>query len=315
MDIGDKFVDNLKTGMFYICKTKFWGKRLSTVENVEKTAEGNQVKGLVVNNLWIKGGTALQPVLFEWGPLSVYAWGLTLSLAILLGTFLAMRLAGKIGIDSDRMLNLAIVLVLGGIAGARLFYVFVYQPGYYMSNPLQIFALWNGGLVYYGALIGGFIAGTVYILRKRLPFWPLADAVSPSLALGYGIVRIGCFFNGCCYGKPTESPLGIIFPYIEGAQSANELARYPTQLFSSLFGFILLGILLLLWRKKRFDGQVFLTFLILYAIGRSVVEYFRENLLVFGPVTVSQLVSLLVFLPAVILYWQRSRVARNEKRS
>lgn len=255
------------------------------------------------------------PVLFKWESFTVYAWGLTLSLAILAGTWVAIRLARKKGIDDDQMLNLAMVLVVGGVVGARLFYVFVYQPGYYLSNPLQIFALWNGGLVYYGALIGGFIAGTWYVLRKRMPFWSLADIVSPPLALGYGIVRIGCFANGCCYGRHTDSPLGVIFPYIEGAPSLDVLTRYPTQLFSSLFGFILFGVLLLLWQRKKFEGQVFLTFLILYAIGRSIIEAYRENLLVFGPVTISQLVSALIIVPAAVLYWQRSRVAKNENRS
>ncbi|MHB9093134.1 MAG: prolipoprotein diacylglyceryl transferase [Eubacteriales bacterium] len=252
------------------------------------------------------------PYLFKLGPLTVYPWGVTLSIAILLGTLVATKLARKINMNSDQILDLAIVLIIGGVVGARLFYVFVYEPARYIKEPLQIFALWNGGMVYYGALIGGFVTGTWYVREKKLPFWSLVDVVAPPLALGYGIVRIGCFLNGCCYGKPTTSSIGVIFPYLEGTPYLDQVPRYPTQLFSSLIGFILFGLLLYLWRKKRFDGQVFLVFLIMYTIGRSVVEYFRENLLVFGPVTVSQLVSILIIIPAVYFYWRRSR--KTEKK-
>lgn len=251
------------------------------------------------------------PYLFKIGPLTVFPWGTTLSIAILLGTLVAIKLARRVGFDSDQIMDLAIVLIIGGIVGARLFYVLVYEPARYFREPLQILALWNGGMVYYGALIGGFITGTWYVLRKKLPFWILADVVAPPLALGYGIVRIGCFLNGCCYGKPTTSFLGVTFPYLEGTPNLEVVSRYPTQLFSSMFGFVLFGVLLYIWQNKKFDGQVFLMFIILYALGRSVVEYFRENLLVFGSVTVSQLVSVLIIVPALAFYWQRRRQAED----
>lgn len=254
------------------------------------------------------------PILFKSGPLTIYAWGFTLSLAILLGTLVSIRLGRQVGISSDQILDLAIVLVIGGVVGARLFYVLVYEPGRYLKEPLQIFALWNGGMVYYGALIGGFITGTWYVLKKRLPFWTLADVVSPPLALGYGIVRIGCFLNGCCYGKPTNSFLGVVFPNLEGTPDPFGVPRYPTQLFSSFFGFALFIFLLYVWRKRKFDGQVFLLFLVIYSIGRAIVEYFRENLIVFAHVTVSQLVSALIIVPAIFFYWRRSRMAAKDSR-
>ncbi|GAB4259193.1 prolipoprotein diacylglyceryl transferase [Thermincola ferriacetica] len=144
--------------------------------------------------------------------------------------------------------------------------------------------------------------------EKKLPFWQLADVVTPALALGYGIVRIGCFLNGCCYGKPTNSTWGVIFPHLDN------LYRYPTQLYSSAFG---MGMFLfLLWFKKRktFDGQMFLLFLIIYGIERIIVEAFRENLLIWGPITVSQLISAFVILIAGIFYYRKARVNVNETR-
>ncbi len=247
------------------------------------------------------------PVLFKLGPVSVYAWGASLSLAILVGTLVGIKLAREAGFEADRILDLAIVLIAGGVIGARLFYVIVYEPAYFKQEPLQILALWQGGMVYYGALIGGFITGTWYVLKKKLPFWRLADLTAPPLALGYGIVRIGCFLRGCCYGKPTASILGVVFPYTEGISCPDGLPRYPTQLFSAALGFILFGLLWYIWKRKRFDGQVFLTFLLLYTAGRWIIEDFRENLLVFGNVTVSQLVSALIFIPAAYFYYRRRK--------
>lgn len=249
------------------------------------------------------------PYLFQLGPLTIFPWGLTLSVAILLGTWTAIRLARQVGFEAEVILDLVIYLVIGGVVGARLFYVVFYDPGHFLQQPWEILALWNGGLVYYGGLIGGFLTGTWFVMSKKLPFWTLADVVAPSLALGYGIVRIGCFLNGCCYGKPTSSFIGVVFPYLDGAPTLDTVLRYPTQLFSSAFGFVLFGVLLLLWRKRKFEGQVFLAFLILYAVERTVVEYYRENLLIFGPVTISQLVSVLVVIPALYFYWQRSHTA------
>lgn len=241
------------------------------------------------------------PVLFEFGPLSVYSWGFMLSLAVMAGTFLAYRQAAKIDIKQDLIIDLAIWLVVGGVVGARLFYVFVYEPGTYLKQPYLVFALWQGGLVYYGALIGGFLAGVWFVWTKNLPFWPLADLVTPPLALGYGIVRIGCFLNGCCYGKPTNSFLGVIFPHLD------DLTRHPTQIYSSLLGFALFLALLAIQRKKSFDGQVFLLFLILYGIGRTAIEALRENLTVLGPVTVSQFVSIILIAVAAVFYHRRKQ--------
>ncbi len=239
------------------------------------------------------------PVLFKIGPYEVYAWGFALSVAVLAGTYLAYRQAPKIGIKADTIIDLVIWLVVGGVVGARLFYVLVYEPGTYLKQPYLVFALWQGGLVYYGALIGGFLAGLWFVWKKNLPFWPLADVVAPPLALGYGIVRLGCFANGCCYGKPTDSFLGVVFPHLD------DLLRHPTQIYSSLLGFTLFLVLLAIQRKKSFDGQVFLLFLILYGIGRTAIEVLRENLTVFGPVTVSQFISVILILVATVFYRRR----------
>ncbi len=247
----------------------------------------------------------MRPILFEIGTLSVYSWGLMLSIAILIGTYLTIKYARTYDISDNTIIDLAIYLVVGGLIGGRLFFVLVYEPAYYLQHPLEVFFLWRGGLVYYGALAGGFLAGVYFVRRHHLPFWILADIVTLPLALGYGIVRIGCFLNGCCYGKPTTSKWGVIFPHLDN------LYRYPTQLYSAAFGFAIFFFLVWFFKRKKFDGQVFLAFLMVYAIERTVVESFRENLLVWGPITVSQLVSFFVFIVAGLFYYRRIRALRD----
>ncbi|MDA8233574.1 MAG: prolipoprotein diacylglyceryl transferase [Clostridia bacterium] len=244
----------------------------------------------------------MYPVLFQMGGLSIYSWGASLAVAVLVGTYLAAKEARRHDIDGSKIMDLVLAVVVGGLVGGRLFYVLVYDLQNYLANPLDIFRLWEGGLVFYGGLIGGVGAGFWYVRRANLPFWSMADLVAPFLALGYGIVRLGCFANGCCYGKPTEGSWGVIFPHLD------DIARHPTQIYSSLTAFLLFGFLHYLLRNKKFNGQVFLVYVILYGIIRSFIEAFRENLAVWGSVTVAQLVSGLLLVGAALFYIYRQRV-------
>lgn len=245
----------------------------------------------------------MKPILWSLGPLSVYAWGTMLSLAVILGVIGARRLAVRAGIEPDRILDLAIWLVIAGLLGARLFYVFFYDPEYFAAHPLAVFNPTQAGLVFYGGLIAGIAAGGWYVYRHKLSFWNLADVITPFLALGYGVVRVGCYLNGCCYGKPTEVPWGVVFPGLL------EVSRHPTQLYSSGLALLIFAVTLWLFYRRRFTGQVFLIYLMLYAVSRSLVEVFRENLLVWGPITIAQLVSIGLFLAALLGYIYRLRQA------
>ncbi len=245
----------------------------------------------------------MKPILWNLGPLTVYAWGTMLSLAVILGVIGARRLAVRARIEPDRILDLAIWLVIAGLLGARLFYVVFYDPEYFAAHPWAVFYPTQPGLVFYGGLIAGIAAGGLYVYRHKLSFWNLADVITPFLALGYGIVRVGCFLNGCCYGKPTEAPWGVVFPGLW------DIPRHPTQLYSSGLALLIFGVTLWLFYRRRFTGQVFLAYLMLYAVTRSMVEIFRENLLVLGPITIAQLVSIGLFLAALLGYIYRQRQA------
>jgi phosphatidylglycerol---prolipoprotein diacylglyceryl transferase len=244
----------------------------------------------------------MQPILFSIGNLNIFSWGFMLALALMIGTYLSVKKAQKEGLNGEVILDLIIWLVVGGIVGARLFYIFFYSPHYYLNNPLKVFALWEGGLVYYGAFIGGGIALVWFVYKRKLNFWKIADLIAPYLAFGYGIVRIGCFLNGCCYGSETELFWGVNFPHLEGL-------RHPTQIYSSLAGFLLFIILLTVYRRKTFHGQVLLIYGILYSILRFIIEIYRENLKVIGDITISQLISILLLTVSIILYIKRKNIS------
>lgn len=242
----------------------------------------------------------MYPVLLQIGSIKIYAWGTMLAVALIVIYFLLSRRFKEEGINPDYVIDLILVTVVAGLVGARLAYVFLYEWPYYSAHPLKILAIGEGGLaglVWYGGFAGGLLAAIVYVRYRRLNFWALADMVSPYLALGYSIVRIGCFLNGCCYGKVTSSRWGVVFPGLDG------LPHYPTQLYSSAINLAIFLVLLYLYRRRTFTGEVFVAYLGLYCLYRFVIEFWRENLLIGGVLTVSQWISLGVFVVTWMLYW------------
>jgi len=233
--------------------------------------------------------------------LSVYAYGTSLAIAFLAAITLARRDAARKGIPPETIVDIALALCLGGLLGARLLFVLI-DLGYYWHQPLEIFNVRAGGLSFYGGAVAGFAAAWWYVKHKRLEPWAIADTVVPYAALGYAIVRIGCFFNGCCYGIPTHLPWG--WPCREGDPFTT---RHPTQLYASL-GSFLLFLLLLRWRgHKRFTGFLFFLYMGLYAIMRAAIEVFRDSQILFGHVRLTQVASLAMAGYAFGTIWYRER--------
>ena len=238
----------------------------------------------------------MHPIIWNSGVVTIYSWGLMLSLAVIISTVLLVIELKRRRLNPDPFLDLVLIVILGGILGGRVFYVAFYDLDYYLTYPLEILQFWQGGLVYYGGLFGGILAGWTYVKLKKLSFWRTADLVAPFLALGYAIVRVGCFFNGCCYGERTTLAWGVQFPVVD------DFLRHPTQLYLSLMSFIIFGVLYYLLKNKRFDGQIILLYVIFYSIGRAIIEGFRENLLVFPHITIAQAVSMILFIIGSIIY-------------
>jgi phosphatidylglycerol---prolipoprotein diacylglyceryl transferase len=251
-------------------------------------------------------------IAFQIGSFSVHWYGILLATGFLLGLWTASRRAGRDGIAPDKVYDSGVWLIVGAIAGARTLYVISYWDRLFES-PLfpgapwtEIFMVQRGGLVFYGGLIGATVAGLIYVWKQNIPLWKFADALAPSIALGYVPGRLGCLMNGCCYGRPTSLPWGVHLPEVPETQG---LAVHPTQIYDASLNLVLYLFLAWLYRRKRFDGQVFASYLVCYALTRSLVETFRGDYPVrylAGVATPAQLVSVVILLCGLFLFWKRS---------
>ena len=227
----------------------------------------------------------MYPILFELGPVRLYSYGLMLALGFLLAVNLAERRARGAGLDSNKIQTLALVALLAGLIGARLGYVFL-NWRFFAQRPLEIFRLDHGGLVFYGGLAVGVLVGIWVARRQALPGWKTLDVMAPPFVLAHAVGRIGCFLNGCCYGKPSSVPWAVVFP--------NDLvSRHPVQLYEAA---ALVGIFFLLTRAERSNprpGTVTLIYGFFYGGWRFFIEYFRgDNPVVALGLTVFQWLSI-----------------------
>lgn len=237
----------------------------------------------------------MHPVLFTIGSIKIYSYGVMLAIAFLLAFNLASRRCRLFDIKRDSLNNLAIILLISGIAGARLLYVFS-NWYYFAARPLDIFMISRGGLVFYGGLILSSAAGIIYAKRAKMSILDAADLIAPFLALGHGIGRIGCFLNGCCFGRPTESIFGICFPHSIGKV-------YPTQLFSSIGLFFIFLLLFRAQRKRVFKGEIISIYLILYGTLRFFVEFLRGDVRpILHNLSLAQVISMAAVCIGVLLF-------------
>jgi phosphatidylglycerol:prolipoprotein diacylglycerol transferase len=255
-------------------------------------------------------------IAFKLGPLTVHWYGIFVALGFLAGLWTASRRARLEGIPPERIFDLGPWLILGGIAGGRILYVISYWNEEFAGHPFPaIFRIWEGGLVFYGGLIGATLGAMYYLHSKKLPIWKMADVLAPSVALGSAFGRIGCLMHGCCFGRVCSLPWAIQFPNQSPAwskQFADQLVGpndpslpvHPTEIYDSALNFLFYLFLAWMFRRKKFDGQVFAIYLIGYAILRSSVEYFRGDYPVRylgGVATPAQLVSIGIILGGLAL--------------
>ena len=211
------------------------------------------------------------------GPLALHWYGVMMALAFLVGLWTASRRGLRDGVPAETIVDLGPWLIVGTILGARTLYVISYWHEFFEGKPVgEIFMVWKGGLVFYGGLVGAALAGIIYIRLKKLPLWKLADILAPSIALGYVFGRIGCLLNGCCYGRACSLPWAIRFP-ADNPLAPPTYPVHPTQIYDSLLNLGLYALLAWVYRRKKFDGQVFGIYLVSYALLRSFVEMFRGD--------------------------------------
>jgi phosphatidylglycerol:prolipoprotein diacylglycerol transferase len=276
----------------------------------------------------------MHPVLFSTDlfgllsePFKLHTYGLLIAGGFLLAMNLSKRQAEREGEDPDRIVDLAFYLLLAGLIGSRIVFILT-KFDEYMRNPLDIVMFWRGGLVWYGGFIGAATYLIYYSRKHRLDYFKVVDILIPYMAMAHAFGRLGCLAAGCCFGRPAEGlPWGIVFPsdsMTAAQQTADGLVGsletplpvHPTQLYESGAELTMFALLLFLRPHKRFHGQLFLTWLAIYPVLRSIIEVFRgdKERGVFFILSTSQWISIGVAIAAVVVFFRlRSRRAEQSR--
>lgn len=219
------------------------------------------------------------PVLVKLGPVTLHTYGFMMALGVACGLWFLYVQGKKSGMEAGRLVDMAFYTILISLLGAKLVLLFG-DFSRYARNPGELLSLARSGGVFQGGLAAGIVFALWYMRRHKLPTWKTADLVVPALALGHGFGRIGCFSAGCCYGRSCDTALGVTFHN----QTAHDLtglplgsALHPVQLYEAVLNFLNFGILFLILRKKRFDGQVFAFYIINYSLIRYFTEFYRGD--------------------------------------
>jgi phosphatidylglycerol:prolipoprotein diacylglycerol transferase len=256
----------------------------------------------------------IDPIAVQIGPVAVRWYGLMYLAGFICAYGFIRRLTGRqsrVPLSADMVADLLFACVLGVVLGGRLGYVFFYNASFYLSHPVKVFSLWEGGMSFHGGLIGVVVAALWFCRKRKLPVAPVADILVVSACCGLFFGRVGNFINGELWGRVTTVPWGIVFP------DAGSLPRHPSQLYEAfLEGPLLLLFLLLLYRGKKVDGTVFFGFVTGYAIFRFVVEFFRQPDAHLGTVlaglSMGQLLSLPMAAAGVVgMVWLNRRRDRD----
>ncbi len=259
----------------------------------------------------------MRPILFAIPGLGyqVHAFSVMLVLGAAAGVYLTVWRARRVGINPDTVYELAVWVLSGGFLGARLYYLAQHPET--VHSILDVFKVWQGGIVFYGCIMGGLVGTLIYWTRHPFPFLAMADAVAPALAIGITLGRVGCFLNGCCFGSvcDAQAPWAVTFPagslpwlrHVDAgwisADAARSLPVHPKQLYAAGSGLVLLVMTTLFYRHRRRDGEVMALLMVGYPVTRFLMEFARGDATGwhFG-LTVSQYISLGLFAAGLIVW-------------
>lgn len=239
--------------------------------------------------------------------ITVHTYGFFIALGALLGyLFLSSQMKKKFGVPKEEAQNLFIYLALGGFVGGKLFFYFE-NPSYYFGTPSNMLKNLGGGFVFYGSLIFDIPIVIWFIRKHKIPAMQMLDLIAITTCIVHIFGRMGCFGAGCCHGLPTDVIWSVVFTDPECLAKPLNTPLHPTQLYSVLLIGSILLILLWLRTRQKFDGQLFLVYIILYAIGRSIIEVFRgdfkRGFIIEGVLTHSQFISIILVIVVGLTYW------------
>ena len=250
----------------------------------------------------------MHPLLIKIGPIPIHTYGFLIGLGFLVAINVFKRLAIRSRLDVDKILDLSFWGLLVGFLGARTLYI-ITRWSSYLDNPIEMLKVWEGGLVFLGGPLAVVPFVIWYVRRHRLPVWTTLDVLTPGLIIAHVFGRFGCLMAGCCYGKPTGSSFGIRLYSNLVETSLQGIPLHPTQLYEASALFLLFLTLLYVFKKKIFEGQVAITYLLAYPIIRSIIEVFRGDLIrgfvVDDFLSTSQFLSILIFFAGLITLFFR----------
>ena len=242
----------------------------------------------------------MHPILVKFGPVTIPTYGFFVAAGFLLGLALAIKKGKEEGVDPSTVSDLVFYILIGTIIGARVYFV-VEHWGYFVARPWEMLYLWRGGLAFFGGFLGAFLFAVYFVYKKKLKLWFTADLIAPSIPAGHAVGRLGCFSAGCCYGKPCTLPWSVTFT------DPHSLARlgvplHPTQLYSVAANILIFTLLWWLYPRRKFEGQVFFSYVLLYGLARFIIEFFRGDPRTYiGPFSIPQYFSILGAIVAVAM--------------
>ena len=244
------------------------------------------------------------------GPITIHGYGLMISIGIIAAILLAEKRAKAKGLNADMIYGLAIACLIPGFLGAKILFCMVEYKSF-INHPWSVLS--GEGFVVYGGIIGGVAGAALYCRIKKCNFFEYFDLAAPSVAIAQGFGRIGCFLAGCCYGRETNCIIGITFHNSEFAP--NNVKLIPTQLFSSAGDFLIAVILLLYAKNEKIHGRVGALYIIMYSIGRFIIEIFRNDYRgdIGGLLSTSQFIAIITLITGIALYKSCKKFGKGEK--
>lgn len=250
----------------------------------------------------------MHPILVQIGSLPIHTYGFLIAIGFIVATQVMQFNARRSGIDADKIQDLIFFGLVVGFIGARAMFVLT-RFSFFMENPIDIFKVWEGGLVFYGGPLFGIPFIMWFSKKHKLPIWRTLDCLTPGLVIAHAFGRLGCLAAGCCYGKPTGTQFGVILNSELVDPASRGIHLHPTQIYESVSLLILFTGLMMIFRRKRFDGQIALVYLMTYPIIRSIIEIYRgdsvRGFVIDGILSTSQFISILVFIGALVLLVRR----------
>ncbi|MCB9245524.1 MAG: prolipoprotein diacylglyceryl transferase [Flavobacteriales bacterium] len=247
--------------------------------------------------------------------ISVYSYGFFIAMGVLVSYYFMSRRVARYGVDSDKLAALFMWVILASFVGGRIFFFFE-DLSHFVENPREMLRFSGGGFVFYGSLVFAVPTMVWWLRKEKVPVRPFLDIVAFAGPIVHSFGRVGCFMAGCCHGKVCSNFLGVTFDHPESLARPLHTPLYPTQLFDIGINIVILIVLVLLSRNKKFAGQLFLVYIVLYAIGRSINELFRGDEargFVFGTgISHSQFIAFLLLIISALIWVRWSK--RDENR-